>query len=103
MGPLCWSRGGAVAFTVARAATVVARFDDEMARAITPDRVPRPEVLAAEIAVDTRTTEGSGHDTVEFAAAPERDGGRFRAKVRQDAGEDLVALLPVAARHVKAD
>ena len=81
----------------------IAVFDDEMARAITPDRVPRPEVLAAEIAVDTRTTEGSGHDTVEFAAAPERDGGRFRAKVRQDAGEDLVALLPVAARHVKAD
>ena len=44
---------------------------------------------------------GAGHHPVELAAAAERHRAGRRSEVGDDAGQHLIAFLPVAARHVK--
>src|SRR5204862_71726 len=76
-------------------------FDGEMPAPRAPERVPRAHVLAGELAFDARTPERAGHRAVECPAAADRDAAGSRPEIGEDAGEQLIALLPVAARHVK--
>ena len=64
-------------------------------------RVEPAQILAAELAFHARPAERPGHRPVELAAAAERHGTRRRAEIGHDAGEHLIAFLPVVARHVK--
>src|SRR5436190_18537043 len=79
----------------------VAVLDDEIADAGSPERIPRPQIVAAEAAFDARALERTAHDAVEFAAPAEGDRVRRRPEVRDDAGEELIALLPVGADDVE--
>ena len=81
----------------------VAVLDHDLRGAVTPERVPRSQVFAAEDPFHPRPPERAGHAAVELAAAAKRDNAGPGAKVGQQAGQDLVALLPVGARHVKPE
>ena len=81
----------------------IAVFDDDVAGCAAPCRIPGAQVVAAEIPLDARRPERSDHFAVEAAAAAERHGAGMRSEIVHDAGEHLIALLPVAARHVEGD
>src|SRR5205823_2924002 len=59
------------------------------------------DVFTAERAFDARGRERSRHHTLEFPAAAELDVVRRTSEVPDDADQQLIALLPVAADHVK--
>ena len=81
----------------------VAVLDDDVAVAGAPDGVERAQTFAGEIALDARMAERAGHDAVEFAPPAEGDRMRGRSEVRHDPRQQLIAFLPVGARHVKPD
>src|SRR5207244_3376466 len=76
-------------------------LEDHLAVAAAPPRVECAQRLAAEAALDAGIPERPEHDAVERAAAAERDRPRRRAEVGDDAGQHLIAFLPVAADDVE--
>src|SRR5262249_8162947 len=79
----------------------VAVLDHDARAAGAPWRVPRAQILAAEDAFDAGPADRAGHPALELAAPAERHRARLRAEVGDDAGEQLIAFLPVAAGHVE--
>src|SRR5207245_927695 len=73
-------------------------LDDDARAAGAPGRVEGAQVLTAEQPLDARPAERAGHHPVERAAAAERHRSGRRSEIAHDAGEQLIALLPVAAR-----
>ena len=78
-------------------------LDDDVAVAGSPPRVPRAQILTAERAFHPRPLEAARHHAVELAASAERDGAGRGSEIGDDAGQHLIAFLPVAARHVKRE
>ena len=75
----------------------------DVSGAVAPVRIPGAQILAGEVAFNSRPPERAGHDAVEPAAATERDRPRRRSEIRDDAGQYPIALLPVPARHMKRE
>ena len=81
----------------------VAVLDDDVRAAVAPERVPGAHVLAGEDTLDSRPPERAGHAAVELAAPRDGNGPGAGAEVGQQAGEHLVAFLPVGARDVELE
>src|SRR5207245_3251791 len=76
-------------------------LDDDARAAGAPGRVEGAQVLTAEQPFDARPAERPGHHAVELAAAAEWHRPGRRSEIADDAGEQLIAFLPVAARHLE--
>ncbi len=81
----------------------VAVLDDEGRPRRAPRHVPRAQVAPAELPLDARHLEATGHPAVERARPSHRDGARPCAGGRHDPGHEPIALLPVPARHVEVE
>ena len=81
----------------------VAVLDHNPRAAVAPERVPGAHVLAVEDAFHAWAAKRAGHHSVELAASAEGHRAGLRAEVSEDAGQYLVALLPVAARDVERE
>src|SRR5205814_5281824 len=78
-------------------------LNGDVPAALSPQRVPRPQIFASEVALDAWTIERAGHRPVELSAAAEgRDAGG-RTEIRDDAGQQLIGLLEVAGDDVEAE
>ena len=78
-------------------------FRRRYARRRRPRGVPRAHVLAGEQALDSRPPERSGRPPSNSPRPPKVTGSGARPEIGQDAGQHLVAFLPVAARHMEAE
>jgi hypothetical protein len=81
----------------------VAVLDDQVAAGAAPRDIPRAHGVAAEVTFDARLLERQRHHAIEVARAANGDPGGARAERRHDAGEHLIAFLPVGAGHVERD
>ena len=69
--------------------------------AVAPEGVERAQIFAGEQAFDAGAAECAGHHPLELAAPAELHRAGRRSEVGDDAGEHLIAFLPVAAGDVK--
>ena len=76
-------------------------LDHDAGGTVAPKGVERTHALAGEGTLDSRTAKGAGHGAVELSPAAEEHRPLRRSEVGDDAGEQLIALLPVAAGDVK--
>ena len=78
-------------------------LDDDVRHAIAPECVPGPKVFSQEPSFDARPAQRASHRAVELTAPPERDRTGARAEIRDDPGEDFVALLPILTDDVEVE